>query len=623
MRTRQAVILTAVAYGLALSAVETLIMLGGHGAQTRTPTRAVLCIATVAVDVAAATAFALTLYGVVVLLAKIIRVFKPRAVAVAEIGLVSVILALTAVLVVRSEFFWGLPLTHPAKLGAFVACGVGAVAVAVVWRAVRNKLAKRPVLIAAAAAAVAAGAVLFVLPEFRSAARPKASGPNVIFISLDTVRADHLRCYGYKYRTSPHVDRYAEEAVLYENAVCVQPTTNPSHVSMFTGLYPAEHGVVSNFVPLRTASPTLPELMAAHGYETAAVTGGFPLDRRISNLGRGFRYYDDYITRWSYFRHALFYRFGAALNKRLYGTLRPAPEVTASALRILRRPWNRPLFLFAHYFDPHHPYSYHGRAERFFAGSAPVDFETENRELTRRWGRYKAGTPRPPFAAAMEALYDDEILYTDKAVGELIAGLRNAGGYDRTLVVVTSDHGESFGEHGHKYHGGAVYDAETRVCLVIKPSAEGSAPRRVRTQVETLCLPYTILAATGASAGGYDGKRLDLLAVGNDGAGPPAWGFSQTNDKTTLADGTEISARYSVRSADAKLIYDLTTRKYEYYDLAADPAEQNDLSEKTDAASYENYRSALTPHIEKAAAASSGRIGGDLAEALKSLGYTN
>jgi len=610
-------------YGLALGAVETLLLLAGHGASVAAGRRAVVFAATLAADLAATVALALVFYGAALLAGKLIPAVKRRAAALAEIALVTVILTSNAVLIIRKEFLIRLGDTHPYKLAVFVGCGLVALAAATAWRALRTRVARKPVLISAAAAYVAVSAVVYVLPELKWAAHPKAHGPDVIFISLDTVRADHLGCYGYDRDASPNADAFAREAVFYANAICVQPTTNPSHVSMLTGLYPAEHGVVSNFIPMRSDAPTLPQLLAAHGYETAAVTGGFPLDRRLSNLGPGFRYYDDYINRWSYFRHTLVYGLAVAIDKKLYGTLRPAPAVTTAALDILDRRRDRPLFLFVHYFDPHHPYRYHGAAERFYGGAAPVDFEGRELELNRRWHKYGAGAPRPPFVAAVEALYDDEIFYTDRAVGDLLARLRRRDGYAETLVVVASDHGESFGEHGRKYHGGTVYDPETRVCLLIKPAAGGVRGRRVRTQVETLCLTYTVLAATGAPAEAYRGKRVDLLAVRDDPAAPAAVGFSQTNDRTTLADGSTVSRKYCVRTADKKLIFDIAARRYEYYDLAADAAETRNLVGHVDCAAYEQYRRDLARHIDEGALAAGGRVGGDLAEALRALGYAN
>ncbi|UCH77358.1 MAG: sulfatase [Candidatus Coatesbacteria bacterium] len=613
----------AAAYGLALSAVETLIMLAGHGAQAPAGARAAVYAATVVIDTLAAVILALALYGGAIILGKLLRVFRSRSAQIAEIGFVAIILGSYAVLIIRSKLVPGLPVTHPYKLGAFAACGVGALAVALGWRAIRKKLTRRWVLIATAAASVVAGAVLFALPEIKGAARPKALGPDVIFVSLDTVRADHLGCYGYDRNTSPNIDTFAREAVIYENAICVQPTTNPSHVSMFTGLYPAEHGTVSNFVPMHTDAPTISEILAARGYETAAVTGGFPLDRRLSNLGAGFRFYDDYIKSYSYFRHTLLYRLAVVFNKTIYGALRSAPAVTAAAVKILNRRRDRPLFLFVHYFDPHHPYEYHGAARRFYDGAEPVDFETRERDLRRRWQKYEKGSPRPKFAPAIEALYDDEIFYMDEALGDLFAELRGGVRYDQTLIVVTSDHGESFAEHGHKYHGGTVYDPETRVCLLIKPAAVGLKGRRVPAQVETLGLAYTLLEATGAPTDTYRGKRLDLLAARDRPEAPPAWGFSQTNTKSTSPAGYDTSRAFCLRTAEAKLIFDLADQRYEYYDLTTDPAERRNVYAQIDASAYEDYRRELDRHIKRTTSSASGPVGGDLADALKALGYTN
>lgn len=623
LREFYGVLKIAVAYGFALGAAETLLFLAGHGGQVPAGSRALVYGATLASDLAAVAALTIALYGTALFVGKLIPAAKRRSAALAEIGLVSVVWATYAALTVRSQLFHGLRFTHPYKLGVFAACGLGALAAAVGWRALRGKIAKKPVLIAAAFVYVTASAVFFVLPEIRGATPPKAVGPDVIFISLDTLRADHLGCYGYPRNTSPYVDAFAGETVFYENALCVQPTTNPSHVSMFTGLYPAEHGVVSNFIPFRSDAPTLAELLAAYGYETIGVTGGFPLDRRLSGLGRGFRYYNDYINRWSYFRHAVLYRSAAAVNKTLFGTLRPAPAVTAAALRLLGRRRDRPLFLFAHYFDPHTPYRYRGAAERFYDGVPPVDFVGEQVELRHRWRKYKSGNPRPAYTAAIEALYDDEIHFMDRALGNLLDGLRRRGDYDRTLVVVVSDHGESFGEHRAKLHGGTVYDSETRVCLMIKTAAP-LRPRYVRTQVETLNLAYTILAAAGAPAEAYRGRRLDLLTVRDDpAAAPPPWGFSQTNVKATLSPGAEVSRKYCLRTSSLKLIFDVDDQRYECYDLVTDPAETRDLGARVDDPAYELYRGKLADHIKKTVVETSGHTGGDLAEALRSLGYTN
>jgi arylsulfatase A-like enzyme len=623
MQRAYIVLKTAAAYGIALSAVETLTMLAGHGAQMPALSRGAICAVTAAGDVVFCFVLTLSFYGAVCISGKLIPALRRRALALVETAVVSVVLAIGGVLFVRSHFYVGLPSTHPCKLAAFAACVVAAPAVAVAWRALRKKVAKKPVLITAAAAYLAAAAVLFALPDIKWAFHPKAVGPDVVFISLDTVRADHLGCYGAEPSPSPNLDRFADESLLFENAICVQPTTNPSHVSMFTGLYPAQHGVTSNFVPMRRGIPNVAGLLAAYGYETVGLTGGFPLDRRLSNLGAGFRYYDDYINPWSRFRHSLLYRFAMAADAKLYGSLRPAPSVTASALRALRARRSRPLFLFVHYFDPHSPYLYHGSAEKFYKATEPVAFAKQFRELNGRWHKYRRGAPRPEFAAAVEALYNDEISYTDEALGDLLAELRRRDRYAETLVIVTSDHGESFGGHGYKYHGASVYDAQTRVCLAIKPPAETPTAPRVRTQVETLCLAYTVITAAGAPADPFDGKRCDLLVVRDDAAAPAGRGFSQTNDKTTLPDGSRLSRKFCVRTADKKIILDTARNTYEYFDLATDPGEKHNLRGLTDDPAYETYRRELLGHVKAASSTAAGGVTGDLADALKSLGYTN
>lgn len=623
MQRAYVVLKTATVYGIALSAVEIIIMLAGHGAQMPAASRAAVIAATAAGDIVFCVVLTLGLYGAIHILGKVLPALKRRAPALAEAALVSVVFALGAVLFVRNNFFVGLPSTHLGKLASLVAGAAAAPVLAVAWQALRNRVVKKPVLITAAAVYLIAAAVLFALPGVKWALHAKAVGPDVVFISLDTVRADHLGCYGHDPSPSPNLDRFAEEWVLFENAICAQTNTNPSHVSMFTGLYPAQHGVVSNFVPMRKGIPNAAALLAAQGYETVGVTGGFPLDRRLSNLGPGFRYYDDYINPWSHFRHSLLYRFATAVDPRFCGSLRPAPEVTASALRILRAKRSRPLFLFVHYFDPHSPYRYLGNAEKFYRGTGTVDFGEQDRELIGRWHRYGRGEPRPEFAPAIEALYDDRIFYTDQALGDLLYALRRRDRYAETLIVVTSDHGESFAEHGHKYHGGSVYDAEARVCLVIKPPIGKPEARRVRTQVETLCIAYTVITAAGAPGNAFDGKRCDLLAVRDEEAAPPTWGFSQTNDKITLPDGSSLSREFCLRTADKKIIFDTELKALEYFDVASDPGETRDIRGQTDDPAYENYRRELLRHVDAMSSIMSRGVTGDLADALKSLGYTN
>jgi choline-sulfatase len=612
-------------YGCAFGVFEVGRLFWGHGSQMPPLRSVAVAAATVAGDVAVFLAAALAV-GLALFLAQRFSAFARRNAGVLlELSLWYLYLAPTVLLAAREHFLVGLARGAPLKVALY-----GAAAAAALLLAGAAYLIKRLVFRgwARVAAAVGAGvvlAVLFVRPMVLAAARPSFNGPDVVVISLDTVRCDHLGCYGYDLDTSPNVDAFARGAILYENAICVQPTTNPSHTSMFTGLYPEEHGVTSNFVPLRERCGLLAEILSENGYDAAAIIGGFPLDRRLSNLGRGFLIYDDYICGWSYFRHTLAYRISAVFYKKIYGDHRPAPVVTAEALKQLRRERSRPLFLFVHYFDPHAPYLYHGRAERFFRGADRPDFPTRWREFNWLWHRYKAGTEPPPCTPAVVALYDGEILYTDRAVGELFNCLEAGSG--RTLVILTSDHGESFGEHRKKYHGNAVFDTETAVVLMLKlPSGRGNfgGGLRVKQQVEILSIANTALKFAGVPTARYDGKKSDLLSFDEGDAAGKIFGFSQTGRKCDVAAGVVKSREYAVRAADFKIIYDVELGEYRLYDVAEDPGETEDLAAELRSGRYAAALAALRSHVLRGKRGEgAATVKGDLAERLRSLGYTN
>ncbi len=297
--------------------------------------------------------------------------------------------------------------------------------------------------------------------------------------------------------------------------------------------------------------------------------------------------------------------------------------MTAEALSLLRKKRSRPLFLFVHYFDPHAPYFYHGRAEEFFQGAGPPDFASRWREFNRSWHRYKAGTEPPPCTPAVKALYDDEIFYTDRALAELFAHLEAAAGSGRTLVMLASDHGESFGEHRKKYHGNAVYDTETAVLLALKPPS-GRDGIRVKQQVESLSVAYTALRFAGVPTERYEGKRSDLLAVNRDDADGGIFGFSQTSRKYEIAAGLARSRAYAVRTADFKIIYDVELDEYRVYNLVDDPGETENLAAELGSARYGAALAALRSHVVRGARGKGEvTVKGDLAEKLRSLGYTD
>ena len=265
-------------------------------------------------------------------------------------------------------------------------------------------------------AAVVLGAAVACACGGTPPARPAPSRPDVLLVTIDTLRADHLGCYGDKHAATPVLDALAARGARFPTAIAAVPLTTPSHASILTGLTPLRHGVRDNgdYV-LPDTIPTLAEAFHDAGYRTAAFVSGFPLDRRFG-LARGFDVYDDHLPHGEDRRRS-------AYVERL------ADQTTAAARSWLEAGPPSPWFLWVHYFDPHAPYE-----------------------------------PPPELAARFAGrIYDGEIAFVDAQLGGLLRFLDTNGLSSRTLVLVTADHGESLGEHGEETHGVFVYDATLRV----------------------------------------------------------------------------------------------------------------------------------------------------------------
>lgn len=295
----------------------------------------------------------------------------------------------------------------------------------------------------------------------------EAGHPNVLLVTIDTLRADHLSCYGYHLRTTPRLDRLAQEGIRFERAYTVVPLTGPSHVSLFTARYPQEHGAKVNGQPLADDPRlvTLAQILQKQGYQTAAFVSAWPLKESLTHLGRGFEFYDQQFTR----------------KYQLFNSYRSAEDVTPLAIRWIQEAHKDPFFLWVHYFDPHKPY--HLREE--FAdlesnphGSThPVAPDEETRDRIRR--------------------YDSEIAYTDHHLGKLLDELARLGIADSTVVVVVADHGESLGEHEYVGHGRQLYEGIVRVPLIIRYPPAVPAGKVVPQNVSLLDVMPTILDFVG------------------------------------------------------------------------------------------------------------------------------
>lgn len=282
------------------------------------------------------------------------------------------------------------------------------------------------------------------------------AAPNVVFISVDTLRADHLGVYGFHRNTTPHLDRLAEQSLLFENAVCEQPQTGPSMIAMLSARVPRVTGAIRNGVPLPPGTPTAPIVFESAGYETAAIVSNYNLKPNLSGLDRGFAHYDaDFGKRW----------WGKKKNEL------DAEEVTDRALAWLaQRDTARPMFFWVHYMDPHAPYKKkRGFAEQLHGG---------NRVQKRRID--------PP-----EERYQTEVAFADQQIGRLLDALPE----EDTFIVFIADHGESLGNHNYWGHTRYIYQNTMHVPFFIH--GPGIEPARTGAPVRGIDVGPTLLALAG------------------------------------------------------------------------------------------------------------------------------
>ncbi len=359
------------------------------------------------------------------------------------------------------------------------------------------------------------------VPRFRAARTlaanpaPPAGRPNVLLIILDTVRGFNLSLHGYHRATTPRLDQRAREGATFDRAMTTSPWTLPSHASVFTGRYP--YALSTDFkMPLDGTHRTLAEEFTAQGYRTAGFVGNLPYTSRALGLGRGFLHYEDIpVTLPQLMLHST---LGRWLKANLVTPIRKgtgrldlfdrrmAPAITDRFLAWSGAAAERPFFVFLNYYDAHHPYlppvPYN---RRFVPDSEPnyVPWDVESR--------------REPFTPAMVAAaqnaYDGAISFLDQELGRMFDTLDARGMLDNTIVIVTSDHGEHFGEHGLMAHGNSVYRPLLQVPLFIR------YPERVPGGIR-IAEPVTLLDL-GATA--FDLARLVPAAPWPGGSIRATW----------------------------------------------------------------------------------------------------
>ncbi|MEN8162491.1 MAG: sulfatase [Acidobacteriota bacterium] len=321
---------------------------------------------------------------------------------------------------------------------------------------------------------------------------------------IDTLRADHLPIYGYDRDTSPFLTELADQAVVFEDCRTPIPLTDPAFASLLTGAYPMRHGVRDTGYALAGHLPTLAEMMAAQGYRTAGFFSRAGLVT-TTGLGRGFALADDQTTtQGEVGRHPWYTRAGAEMWQRR------ADEVTDLAIEWMEKQSNEPFFLLLHYFDPH---AYYDPPSPFRGRFEPRVTPYDDEELRSWWGSVDS-------LGAEISRYDEEILTVDHHLARFVEAMRLSGVWDRTLLVVTADHGESLGEHGAMDHGEWLYREQVHVPLIIRapenPSVRGvRIPNMVRLiDVAPTILDFIGATDSGSGLGNSDGTSLMPLLRG-------------------------------------------------------------------------------------------------------------
>lgn len=438
------------------------------------------------------------------------------------------------------------------------------------------------------------------LPQQTAVDAPK-DAPNLVLIVLDTLRADHLGCYGYDRPTSPNLDRYAAEGMLYRHANSVANHTGPSHATMFTGMLPSEHGLMSAVSGMPTRMPTLAATLTDAGYSTAGLTSNFVLRSR-NGFNRDFDIYDDsLVLANSLGRSARLLAdssgvglvYGASgrrntdMNHAFGHYTRPhsvnGDLTTRNAIRLVDRMAEKeaPFFLFANYMDVHTPYQAPGDAMDRFLEHDPGRFKNRMKNLAfqNRFDKLQVelekGEDRAEEVSALMDRYDAEIAFVDAQLPPLMEHLQKVSDAQgrKLLVVITSDHGEGFGEHKLLAHGHGLWQETLHVPLITWGNL--SPKGVVDEDVSLIDLASTFTAAAGLKE---LGRSKDLHA-----------GLERELGHLLAEEGPSRSLshfapmyRVALYSEGHKIIYNVEEEAETFaalglFDLRADPLEQSPL----------------------------------------------
>jgi arylsulfatase A-like enzyme len=449
------------------------------------------------------------------------------------------------------------------------------------------------------------GALLLLRSTFQSPPKPApCAGCNLIIITADALRADHLGCYGYGRNTTPQIDRFSKRALLFSNAVTPSPRTTSSLATMLTGLHPSRTGVRNVYNALsQQVTSTLPELLKQAGYTTAAVISNWVLKPAYSNLDRGFKYYDVEMRVPELNRSDVFER--------------NAEQTVDASIKWLELHKDKRFFFWVHFIEPHGPYypppNYRGR------------FSHEGQKLVphQQIPEYQRLPAIPVKNGSTDILsyvdaYDDEIFYLDEQLGRFFRYIEDKGLLESSVVIFASDHGESLGDHKiHLEHGLEVFDDSARIPLLIyAPPNSGLITGRTDVLTSMADIYSTALELLGIHKKQEPQRGFSLLAPLN---GEPGLRSVEYIEDCQLT-------QFSARDTNAKIIRynQQQLARFECYDLTSDPQEQNPNGCTTN--KYRSLSSALDQFMTAAAVLAVPTVVIDPSsdtdiKALESLGY--
>ena len=478
---------------------------------------------------------------------------------------------------------------------------------------------------------LAIGLITFTGLTVYCSGRPEQQPVNILLISIDSLRADHVHSYDYPRETTPTLDRLAQEGTLFENAISESSWTLPTHMTMLTGLPAQTHGVEYFSGSMLSADySTLAQILRERGYRTYGVFSG-PYLHPIFGFGRGFDSYESAMGKTVYdevdFDPAIPGTDSKVKNMNFMShRLVTSHLITEKAIEFLGTVSDQRFFLFLHYFDVHFDYMAPEELWRKFdadyQGTMTGEYFQENEAINANMD--------PRDLDHLVALYDAEILYTDREIGYLIDALDRNGLRENTLIVVTSDHGVEFFEHGDKGHYRTLFDEVIQVPMIVRLPGEVQAGVRISEQVSHLDILPTLLAFAGieepgAPLNGVGGRNLEDTLKG----------------KASLQRAGAISSLRrsgywtSLRTPNFKYIVNRDAETELLFDLGNDPGEHRPLQRKDGRTlspgarqKFDELRSALLQRESKAFSVRATPEGAEnvdlpprVREELRSLGY--